>query len=275
MGDKVIAVDLGGTNLRVSLVQIIGRNRKILNYNKQPTPKDKEGIVNKMIEMIVKVDSKDVKGIGIASPGPLKGGIIKNPPNLPIRNYNLRKVIQDKFKKKVILEHDAKCTALAELRLGCKKKNFIMIAVGTGIGGGIIFDGKIYKGTGYGGEIGHIVLDHGEDFETLAASKGLKKLSRESFGKELLVRDLIKMKDPRAEKIIETISTYLGQGIASLINVFDPEMVILGGGMKENGDVFLKRIKKKVREYSALPKETPIKWTKLDHPGTLGASLLI
>jgi len=276
MADKVIAVDLGGTNLRVSLVQIVGKKRKILQYNKKPTPKTVDEIVNKMAEMIAEFDGKDVKGIGIASPGPLKDGIIKNPPNLPFRDFNLRKAIQEKFKKKVVVEHDAKCVAIAESKLGYRSTDFIMITVGTGIGGGIFVNGKLYKGEGYGGEIGHIILDHGSDFESLAASKALKRLTKQAFdNSNLRVSDLIKMNNKKAEAILDEISRYLGQGIASLINVFDPKIVVISGGMKENGEEFLERIRKQVKKYSILPKETPVKWTRLDHPGTLGASLLI
>jgi glucokinase len=272
---EIIAIDLGGTNLRVSLIEANGENRKILKYSKKPTPKTVDGIVNQMISMISELNNVNVKAIGISSPGPLKDGIIKNPPNLPFKNYNLKATLEKRFKKPVFLEHDAKCIAVAELKLGCKKDNFLMIAIGTGIGGGLISDGKLYKGTGYGGEIGHIIIDDGNDFETLAASKLLKKLTKKKFGKELMVNDLLKMKNKDAEDILEIITNYLGQGIGSLINVFDPELVVLSGGLKENGEALLNRIKKKVRLYSVLPKRTPIQWTKLDHPGTLGASLLI
>ena len=77
------------------------------------------------------------------------------------------------------------------------------------------------------------------------------------------------------KEILEQTSLYLGQGIASLINIFDPEIVILSGGIKETGQVFLNMIKKQVKKYVALPKTTPIEWTKLKHPGILGAGLLM
>ena len=145
----------------------------------------------------------------------------------------------------------------------------------TGIGGGIIIENKLYKGEGYGGEIGHMILDDGIDFETLAASKNLKKLTREAFGRELIVSDLLKMKNKKSGEVLEEISRYLGQGIASLINIFDPEAVILSGGMRETGEAFLNMVRNQAERYIVLPKETKIEWTKLDHPGVLGASYLI
>lgn len=254
---KVIAVDLGGTNLRVALV----KGKKVLRYDKRPTPKNRDDLLNLMVKMISEIIDKDVKGIGVGSPGPLANGIILNPPNLPFRNFNLKKFLQDKFKKRVIIENDAKCVALAELKYGCKKKNFIILTLGTGIGGGIIIDGGLYKGShGYAGEINGLVIDDGKSFE---------KLWKE---KEKKIKELFEKRDFNE---LEKVSKYLGQGIASLINVFDPEIVILMGGAREAGEPFLDMIKKHTKNYVVLPTIPDIKWSKLKHPGILGASLLV
>lgn len=271
-GSKIIGVDIGGTNLRVSLIE----NYKIKQYVKVKTPRDKSLFVSELFNMIDKIITNDVKGIGVASPGPLKDGIIKNPPNLKfLHNFNIKKALEQRFRKKVVLENDAKCVALAEIYLGCRKKNFIILTLGTGIGGGIIINKKLYLGGGYAGEFGHIILDDGKDFESLAASKALKKLTKDAFGRELLVNELLKMKNEKARKIVSEISMYLGQGIASVINIFDPEIVVIAGGIRETGLSFLNMIRKQVKQYSVLPKKTRIEWSALEHPGTLGASLLI
>jgi glucokinase len=268
---KVIAIDLGGTNLRASLVI----NNKIAKYLKNKTPKTEKELIDLMFKSIALLMDKDVKGIGVSSAGPLKDGIIKNPPNLPLKNYNLKAVLEKKFKKRVEICNDAHCVALAESILGVKKKNFIILTLGTGVGGGIITDGKLYEGQGFGGEMGHIVLNNGRDFESLVGWKNTKELTKKAFGKELLINDLIKMKTKKSEEILNNLAVYLGQGIGSLINVFDPEIVVIAGGVRETGSAFLDRIKREVRKYSVLPKTTPIQWSKLDHPGSLGASLLI
>lgn len=268
---KVIAVDLGGTNLRVSLVQ----NNKVVKYIKNKTPKTQKELVDLMIQGIEQLMDKDVKGIGIASAGPLEKGIIKNPPNLPLRNYNLKAVLEKRFKKKVEICNDAHSVAFAELKLGVKKNNFIVLTIGTGVGGGIIIDGKLYEGRGYGGEMGHIILDNGKSFEKLVGWKYTKELSKKTFGKELMINDLLKLNNSKSKEILNKITMHLGQGIGSLINVFDPEVVVLAGGVKETGKVYLDMVKKEVKKYVILPRTTPIQWSKLDHPGTLGASLLI
>jgi len=268
---KIIAIDLGGTNLRIAIIE----NRKILKYLKVKTPRVAPEIKKKIFELVGNYMSKEIKGIAVASPGPLKDGTIKNPPNLPLRNYNLKKELEKRFGVSAVVKNDADCVAFAELELGCKKKNFILLTLGTGIGGGIIMDGKLYRGEGYGGELGHIILDHGKNFEELAASKRLGRLTKKTFGKKMLFSDLMRMEDARAKKLLYEFTEYYGQGIASLIHCFDPEAVILAGGVRECGDDFLKMIRKHSQKYFRLPKKTPIRWSKLNHPGVLGASLYL
>jgi len=266
---KIIAVDLGGTNLRVALVQ----NNKILKYIKKATPKEKNSLIKEMEDSISKLITKDVVGIGVGSPGPLENGIIKNPPNIPLHNFNLKKHLEKRFKKKVVVENDAHCVAIAESRLGCRKNNFIILTLGTGIGGGIIINKQLYLGKSCGGELGHIVLDNGKFFETLW--KDSREMIKKSFGKEMMVKELIKMNNKESNLILDYLVKYLGQGIGSLINVFDPEIVVLNGGIKETGEYFLSKIKKETQKYTIMPHATPIIWTKIEHPGILGASLLI
>ncbi|MGC9309664.1 MAG: ROK family protein [Candidatus Nanoarchaeia archaeon] len=271
MRKEVIGVDLGGTFLRVGKLGKKG----IVDYRKKKTPKSKKKLLVELEKSIKEIGNPS--GIGVASPGPLDSskGIIKNPPNLPFKNFNLKSWLERKFKCPVKIENDANCVALAEARLGCKKKNFIILTLGTGIGGGIIIHNRLYKGRGYGGELGHIILHNGKYFEELAAWKRTKQLTRKYFNKDLLIKDLLDMNDRRAKEIIEEVADYLGQGIASLINIFDPEVVVLAGGVRETGDKFLKKINKYVKQYQLIPHKCKIKWSKLSHPGTLGASLLI
>ena len=204
VGNKVVAVDLGGTNLRAALV----RDGNILNYVKRPTPKTKEGLLKVLIEVISEVFGYDVKAIGMGSPGPLKNGVILNPPNIALKNFNLKKFLRNKFKVRVEVENDAKCAALAEMTYGVKKKNFVILTLGTGIGGGIIINGKLYKGRGNAGEIGHTIIDDDKDIET--HWQNYRKMSKKYFGKILTINELCKSRDKRARKIIKYVSLYLG-----------------------------------------------------------------
>jgi len=268
VGNKIIAVDLGGTNTRVGLV----KGNRVLKYIKEKTPDNKKDLMKLLSGLIRGLISKDVKGIGVASPGPLKDGIIKNPPNLPVRNFNIKKFLENEFKVRVAVANDADCVALSEARFGFKKKNFVILTLGTGIGGGIVINGELYTGQGYGGELGHMVLND-KNFEKYWQDN--RQRSKKCFGKTLLVKDLLEMRDKQAKEIIDDTVVLLGKGIASLINIFDPEIVVLMGGIRETGEKFLRKVRAKAKEYVLIPHFPKIKWTKLEHPGILGASLLI
>src|SRR5271157_5814249 len=253
---KKIGVDLGGTFLRVGIVE----NNKVIKYIKKETPRTKKGLLEELVKAISECMSNDIKGIGVASPGPLKNGIIHNTPNLPFKIFNLKRFLHDKFNKRIEIENDAHCVALAEAKLGCKKKNFIVITLGTGVGGGIIIDGKLYEGEGYAGEIGHIVLDGGKYLETLWQLN--RKELQATFGTNFL-KDIFCKKDKRARELIEEICVYLGQALGSVINIFDPEVIILMGGIRETGNKLIRMLNKEMEKYTIIPKIPKIKWSKL------------
>lgn len=266
---KRIAIDLGGTHLRIGVVQ----DNKLMSYVKKNTPKEKKELLDELSNTISEYFNKSFEGIGVACPGPLENGIIKNTPNLPIKNFNLKGFLQNKFKTKIEIENDAKCVALAELKLGCRKKNFFILTLGTGIGGGIIINGKLYKGKGYAGELGHILLEKEKDMEKLWQS--YRELSTKYFGRVVLAKELLKMKTKKSEEILFGMSDVLGRGISTLSNIFDPEIVVLAGGISETRGRFLNLVKRDVKKYLFLPRKLDLKWTTLKHPGVLGASLLL
>src|SRR3989339_26040 len=112
-----------------------------------------------------------------------------------------------------------------------------------------------------------------EQWETLW--KKTRARIKKEFGKELLIRDFVKMNDKKSKLILDECTDYFGKGIASLISAFDPEAVFIGGGVRDSGKYFIEEVKKKVEKYSFIPRKTPIKWTTLENPGIIGASLLI
>jgi len=269
MGEKVISIDLGGTNFRVALV----KDGKIINYFKKKTSKNKKDLLIDFVNAINEFNSRQVKGIGVSAPGPLINGVIKNPPNLPLQNFDLKNFLKRRYNKRVEVENDANCVALAEAKMGVKKKNFFVLTLGTGIGGGVVIDGEVYSGGGYASEPGHMIMDNNKDFETLWQEN--RKRCEKYFGKGILIKDLLKMKEKRAKEVVENNTRYLGQGISNLIDIFDPEIVVLSGGVRETGNKFLDMIRQQARKYTIIPRMPQIKWSKLDHPNIIGASLLI
>lgn len=269
MGKRVIAFDIGGTSIRASTVE----NNKILEYYKIPTPKDKREFLERINELVKKLNSKKISAIGIAIAGVIENGVVKNSPNLGLKNFNIKSYLEKKYHKKVIVSNDVNCFALAESKLGVKGKNFILVAFGTGVGGGIVIGGKTYRGSGYGAEFGHMHIGPEIYWET--TWQKIRDKIKKSYGDNILFKELIKMKTDKANKLIDEVTDCIGMGIASLVSAFDPEIVVIGGGIREAGTPFLDIIKKKVKKYSFLPKSTPVVWTALEHPGTMGASLLV
>lgn len=271
-GKEVIAIDLGGSNLRTALV----KDNKIIREIKGKTPDKKKELLEALCYSISNLMSNEIKGIGIGAPGPLKNGIIINPPNIPLKNFNLREFLKKKFNTRVEIENDAKCAAWAEFKLGAGKgrKNFFILTLGTGIGGGIIIDGKLYNKENIGGELGNIYLGE-KTFEEFAGGKAIDGITKREFGREFNVNELINMNDSKSREILNEISEYIAQGIGSLINVFNPEIVVLAGGMREAGEKFLNMIRQKTKKYIFLPASYNIVWSKLEEPGILGAALLI
>lgn len=243
MSKEVVAVDLGGTHLRVAVI----KNGRILKLIEKDTPKTKNELLRELCKSIEECNASNTKDIGISCAGFIENGIVKLSPNLPIKNLNLKAYLQKKFRKRVEIENDANCVALAEAKLGVKKKNFFILTLGTGVGGGIIIDGELYKGLGGGGELGHIILDNGKELEY-----HFKKSKNNP----------------------EKLSNYLARGIASLVSVFDPEIIVLSGGVTNEGNKLLRLIKSKTKKYMFLPRIPEIRFSSFENPGLIGASLL-
>lgn len=271
MEREVAAIDVGGSSMRTARI----KGKEILKMSRTETPKDKKTLLKELINHAEEMISGGVKAMGVGAPGPVENGKILNPPNVCLKNFDLKKFLEKKFRGlKIEVENDANCAALAEMEFGAGGKNFIVVTLGTGIGGAIVIDGRLYGRGGYAAEFGHMILDDGKHFEELAGSGAVKRLSRKHLGKETHLRDVLKTKNQGSEKIIDEITRYLGQGIASLINVFSPETVVVSGGYSKSGKDFLKRIKRHAMKNVLVKKNWKIEYSKLNEPGILGAGLL-
>jgi predicted NBD/HSP70 family sugar kinase len=264
----VIAFDIGGTHMRCALV----RGRKIIDMEVHDTPKTRKDFFKRFDAMVGKFNSSKVKGIGVGIAGPVYNGVVLDTPNLVLKKFDLKSYIKKKYKKRAGVANDADCFALAELKVGAKLKNFILITVGTGIGGGIVIDGKVYNGKGYGSEFG--LMKTGKlSFEEKWRLN--KKAAKKEFGKNVLFNDLVKKKSRKSDLILRRSASDLGKGIASLISIFDPEAVFIGGGIRESGNYFLNMIRKETGKNISFGNKKKIMWTTLDNQGLIGASLLV
>lgn len=280
MKNYVVGVDLGGTKISTALSDFEG---KIINQTTIPTDAH-EGevpVLNRIINSIEKVvnDSavsyEDIKGIGIGSPGPLdaKQGIIITTPNLPFKNFNLVKPISEKFGVPVFLDNDANVAAIGEFMFGAGKgaENIVFFTVSTGVGGGAILNGKVYRGhTSNALEIGHMtVAPHGPRcncgnvgcVEATSSGTAIAKRAHEALSTkvETSLRKYENVTsyevfveaaagDPVAKDIIDDAMNYLGIAVANAVSIFDPEYVIIGGGVSKAGDVVFDTVRKVVNK---------------------------
>ena len=257
------------------------------------------------------ISSTSIKGVGVGSPGPLdtKKGIIHFAPNLPgWNNVPLVSILGDQLKLPIFLENDANAAALAEWWIGTGKNvdNLVLLTLGTGIGGGIIIGGEVLHGAwDTAAEIGHMIIHEGGlvcgcgkrgCLEAYASATGVIKrtVSLIKAGRKTLLRELVhghleditcelvyraaERKDELSREIVEETARYLGIGIASLVNIINPEMVILSGGMIAAGDLLFKPVRKYAREYAL---EAAIKGVRIvpaklgENSGALGAAATV
>ncbi len=229
------------------------------------------------------ISSASIKGVGVGSPGPLdtKKGIIHFAPNLPgWNNVPLVSFLGDQLKLPMFLENDGNAAALAEWWIGAGKKvdNLVLLTLGTGIGGGIIIGGEVLHGAwDTAAEIGHMIIHEGGlvcgcgkrgCLEAYASATGVIKrtVSFMKAGGDTVLREVVhdhleditcelvyraaERGDELSQMIVKETARYLGIGIASLVNIINPEMVILSGGMTAAGDLLFKPVRKYARKYA-------------------------
>lgn len=307
MKEIVLAVDLGGTNLRMAAVD---REGNILYRTKHSTPKSEraEDIVSAVteaaIECLEAVKKEGwIKAFGAALPATLNApdGVILKAPNLPsLDSFRFSATVSDELNLPVVLENDANAAAIGENWLGAAidAQNAICVTLGTGVGGGIIINGKIVRGAdGTAGEIGHICVEPlGEPcgcgsrgcVEQYSSATAIVRLTRElenQYPKSCLqnksrltsldVYEAGKVGDELALEVFRKMGFYLGIALADLINVLNPEIIVIGGGAAAGWDLFINHVQDQINKRAF---EEPAKRAKLvraklgDDAGILGAA---
>lgn len=291
----VIGIDIGGSNIKGVLLN----NDKIVAKIKIPTRSKTNqkiiiGQIFKCIQNLIN-KGKDIKGIGIGVAGPvdINNQIVLNPPNVVgLKNLKLGELIEEKFKIKTVIDNDVHCLALAEAIRGAGKgKNLVVgLGLGTGVGGGIVINKKIVYGkSGTAGEMGHMMIDrYGRRcgcgargcLETYINEKGIQKNSREFFGKRIdsiSLRLMARKGNSKAIEVWKITGGYLGLGLANIVDNLNPDIIVIGGGIANAGELLLNSAKKEMRKnvLSPLAKKTPVILSKLgEYAGAIGASLL-
>jgi|SRR5690625_1504902 len=295
-----IGIDIGGTKVAIAIVD---QKANIKSENIIPTDvsispeKMIEIICNEMKDLIKKsnIDQTDIIGIGIGAPGPLdsRNGMITCPPNLTgWIDVPIQQIVEKAFPFPVTLENDANAAALAEKWVGAAQKNdnFVYMTVSTGIGSGIMIEGELLRGLkGNAGDIGHTVIDPSFNqcacgqkgcLEAIASGTAIAKYGSQIMGKKLSTKEVFDLYLEGNEKIIEHIDyvlEILGMACVNIINTFDPEKIVIGGGVSKVGDLLFHPIRNYVSKYALNPtgRQTEIVPATLDQSsGVVGAAAL-
>jgi glucokinase len=311
VSSEVIGIDLGGTKIATAAL----RDRRLGESLIQPTELDStDGLIEQLAGMVDKVRSDDLAAVGIGVPSVVEfaTGRVVSSINIPLANLPLREVLGERVGVPVFVDNDATVAALAEAHddaLSLVARNLIMFTLGTGVGGGIVLGGRIFRGaTGGAGEFGHTVIGldidssvptpegfpHRGSLEALAAGRALDHLSQaiaerspdselgrlHAAGKPVTGVEAVAAAqdgDEAATRAVHLWAERVGIGIANAINTFDPEEVVLGGGGSLAGDLLLEPARRVAHSYvhPGLGAHTTVRLARHGvRAGVLGAALL-
>jgi len=265
MTQRLIGVDVGGTKIAVALLEGATLREPV----QQPTDTSSaEALIAQLVGTVRAAG--DVAAVGVALPSVVdwETGRIRYSVNIPLQDIPLREVLREQLGVPVYVDNDATCAALAEAyddEGALVARHLVMFTIGTGVGGGIVIGGRVYRGaTGAAAEIGHTLVGadlhrapfaHADDFpqpgtlESLASGSALNELAREHAIAPGRVIDAARDGNPAALAAIELLGRRLGVGIANAINTFDPDLVVVGGGVSAAGELLLHPAREEAGRY--------------------------
>jgi glucokinase len=308
----IIGVDLGGTNIVCGAMPEDG-SREIA-MRSQPTYAEQgvDTVVDRIVQMIEDVISvtgaetgatrDDFLGVGVGAPGPLdrERGVVIVAPNLGWRDFPLRDAIADRVGLPATLDNDANCATVGEWWVGAAKggRNVVGLTIGTGIGGGLILDGKLYHGSSdVAGEIGHTTIDSTGRrckcgnygcLEAYTSGPAIAERAREALAGDLnsmlpgmvqgrleritaqTVYDASRLGDVIAREVVRDTARFLGAGIANLLNIFNPDVVVVAGGVTAAGDALFEPLRAEVRRRAFKPAVEACRIVPGSLPGSAG-----
>lgn len=290
----ILSLDIGGSKIAAGLV----KNNKVFYFQKTDwqKPLTAKKIIDQIIQIILdfrlKISDFTVIAVGIAGQVNKKGEVFLTRNLIRKKTkVSLKKILEQKFQLPVFVENDANCFTLGEAIFGQGKgKNLVIgLTLGSGIGGGIVLNQKIIRGKdGYAGELGHMAIQAGGKkcscgkrgcFEAYASVTALRKIYSELTGKKTegtIIDEAVKKKDKKALLAAQGIAENLAVGLGNLIDIFNPDIIVLGGGLS-NSKTIMKLALEKIKNWTLMPNnKTQVVVSKLeDKAALLGAFLLV
>jgi glucokinase len=245
-GTHAIGVDLGGTKI---LAGVVTREGEVLRRHERPTPRTQDELLTELDAAIEELRDGSVAAVGLGLPAPIdqRSGRVFPAVNTPLGDVDLRDRMRARHELPVGIDNDANAACIGEWRAGAARgaSDVVMLTLGTGCGGGLILNGRPFRGaTGAGVELGHIVIVHdGRPCQGRCTGRGhleayvtglaATHAAQEAFGPAADAHRLVRLADEgerRAREILAEIGAYLGSGMGSLVNIFEPELLVVGGG---------------------------------------------
>jgi glucokinase len=291
---KVIGVDVGGTKI---LAGVIDADGNVLEKIQIASPTaSTEALLAGIDQVVTELLSVEIAAIGIGIPASIdqRSGLVLSSVNLPLQGLHFRQRMSERFGLPVGMDNDANVAAIGEWKAGVGRgaSDLVMLTLGTGVGGGLILGGKPYRGSvGAGGELGHMVILHGGPhcygdctghghLEAFASGYAAALAAREQLGPDVDSRklvDLAKSGDERALALLHEIGECLGSALGSLVNIFNPELIVIGGGFAAAGEFILAPARKRMATESldGLEELTRVVLAKLgSDAGMIGAGFV-
>lgn len=284
----VIGLDVGGTKILSGLVD---REGNVLSEREIPSPGTSDGVLSALDAAVEALLDDRVAAIGYGIPANLerRSGRILHATNLPLDDVDLVKRSRERFDLPVGIENDASAAALAEWKRGAGRgaSSLVMLTLGTGVGGGIVVDGRLFRGWA---ELGHVVVQEGGPecrcggrghLEVLASGHAGSRVARDLYGPDADAHTLIERAeqgDEQAQGALARIGESLGAAIGSLVNIFDPELIVVGGGFgAAAGDFVLEPARTAARREAIPPADRTLRVVPAElgaEAGLVGAGLV-
>jgi glucokinase len=269
-GSHAIGVDLGGTKI---LAGIVDREGEVLRRHERPTPTDsQEALLGELEAAVQELMEDEVGAVGFGIPSTIdqRTGRAVNSVNIPLAHVDFRDHMRERIGLPVGIDNDANAAGIAEWKVGAGRgtTDMIILTVGTGLGGGVIAGGRPFRGgTGAGVELGHMVVVHdGRPCQGTCTGRGhlepyvtgvaATKAAQEAFGPAADAHRLVRLAregDQTAIGILAEIGRYLGSAMGTLVNIFDPELIVVGGGFGVAAGEFLLDPAREILQREALP----------------------
>ena len=295
----LLGIDLGGTKIEGIVLKSKENPEEVIRH--RVNTEEEKGYshvitnIKSLVDYIEEKINHKFNKIGIGTPGTIdpETGLLKNSNSQCLNGMSIKKDLANILNKTILIQNDANCFALAETLLGSVKeqypdaKNVFGIIMGTGVGGGVIIDGKtVYGNQGIGGEWGHtIVTDNGDHcycgkrgcVESVISGRALQIYYNKISGKKLKLEQIFAKKDSdnHAKETFERLITHFGKGLSNVVNIIDPEVIVLGGGLSNIDELYSEGYDE-LKKYVFNPTfKTPLLKPKLgDSAGVYGAALL-